>query len=114
MARTVITPIKPAAGGTAAAPVSVDASASPNGMQVAASAHLAMRVITAGTPVTVTIQNNRTLEGNTITPTGIVCATTGTMWIPINRDYMTQADGNVYLNFNTSTSATVEVIDMGA
>jgi hypothetical protein len=114
VARTVITPTIPAIGGTAAAPVSVDAAASPNGMQVAQSAHICMRVITTGTVIVVTVQTPRTLEGNTITPTVTTCTATGTMWIPLNRDYMKQTDGNVYLNFNTSTGGTVECIDMGA
>ena len=115
MARTAITPVVPTPLGVAAAPVAVDASASPNGMQVKASAHLAGRVITTGTLTAVTIQNNTpTPEGNTLTPVAFNTPATGTTWILLNRSWMVQTDGNVYLNFSSAVGATIEAIDMGA
>ena|SRR2546428_4230123 len=117
MARTTITPVVPVIGGVAAAPVAVDATASPNGMQVAATGktHLAMRVITTGTLTAVTIQNNTpTPEGNTLTPVPVNTPATGTTWFRLDRSWMVQSDGNVYLNFSSATGATVEVLDLGA
>lgn len=114
MARTALTPTVPAVGGVAAAPVAVDAAASPNGMQVKASPHLAIRVITSGTLTALTIQNNTpTPEGNTLTPVAVSTPATGTTWFLLNRSWMVQPDGNVYLNFSSATGATVEAIDMG-
>jgi hypothetical protein len=86
-------------------------------MQVAATGktHLAMRVITTGTLTAVTIQPNETApEGRTVTGAAVNTSATGTMWFPLNRSWMVQSDGNIYLNFSSSTGATVEVIDLGA
>lgn len=113
MARTVITPVVPLVAGVAAAPVAVDAAASPNGMQVKASQHLAVRVITTGTLTVVTIQTNAAVEGNALTAPTVTTPATGTTWVLVNRSWMQQFDGNVYLNFSSATGATIEAIDMG-
>ena len=64
---------------------------------------------------TVTIQNNTpTPEGNTLTPVSVNTPATGTTWFLLNRGWMVQSDGNVYLNFSSATGATIEAIDMGA
>lgn len=114
MARTVITPTLSTAAGVAAAPVAVDASASPNGMSYTNAPRRIFRVITTGTLTVVTIATNASVAGLALAAATVTTPATGTTWCGPYGSHHTQADGTVALNFSSATGATVEVIDPGS
>jgi|ERR1700716_1352784 len=113
MARTAIVPTLSTMAGVVAAPVAVDASASPNGMSFPAAPRRILRVITTGTLTAVTVQTNASVAGLALTAPVITTGATAQTYIGPFGQHHTQADGNVYLNFSSATGATVEVIDPG-
>jgi hypothetical protein len=114
VARTAITPTLVVPGGTVAAPVAVDASASPNGMSYPAAPRRIVRVKTTGTPTTMTIQTNAAVAGLALAAATVTFGATVDEYAGPFGSHHTQADGNVYLNFSSATGATIEVIDPGS
>ncbi|ALG07657.1 hypothetical protein [Kibdelosporangium phytohabitans] len=111
MARTEITRQTPVRSGAALALAAVDASASPNGMfyksdgtelVVVKNADASSHTMTVDIPVTV--------DGQAVTDKTVTVAAGATVIAgPYGPEYR-QADGSVYLNFDSATSMTVGVL----
>jgi hypothetical protein len=112
MARTNIARTTAARTGVEPTMTAVDATASPNGMQVDWTENLRLLVKTSGTTTTATIDIPTLVDGQSVTDRAVVVPATtavGMVIGPFPPEYR-QADGKLYVNFSSATGATVTAL----